>query len=349
MSVRPSRGRNRALAFILAGALLAPLVPATPAAAQESGLKARLQSLVDRFNGRALPAEFFKTNGRLESEQVLIASKFAGRVAQVLVEEGQTVDVGVEIARMDTTELTAQLTGAQADVRRAEKAIAEADAAITQREAERVLAEQEYERAAKLKQSGFGTIQSADTRQSQLNVAIAAQKAAEASLAEADASADTARAEVARIQSQLDDAVLKAPRRGRVEYKLVRTGEVVAAGAPIVTLLDLGDVYMTVFLPARVAGRLGMGDTARIVLDPAPDYVIPATVSFVASGAQFTPKTVETSDEREKLMFRVKLRLASDLLRQYEDRVKTGVRGVAYVRTAPDATWPDWLNIKLPQ
>ncbi|OYY80788.1 MAG: hypothetical protein B7Y61_15090 [Rhizobiales bacterium 35-66-30] len=121
------------------------------------------------------------------------------------------------------------------------------------------------------------------------------------------------------------------------------------AGAPIATLLDLSDVYMTVFLPARVAGRLGIGDEARIVLDPAPDYVIPATVSFVATEAQFTPKTVETADEREKLMFRVKLKIAPSLLKQYEAQVKTGVRGSAFVRTSRTAVWPAELAVKLPQ
>ena len=114
-------------------------------------------------------------------------------------------------------------------------------------------------------------------------------------------------AEVDRIQSIIDDLTLVSPRIGRVQYQLARAGEVVAAGAPIVTILDLTDVYMTLFLPAADAGRLAVGDEARIILDPVPDYVIPASVSFVAADAQFTPKTVETTDERAKLMFRIKL------------------------------------------
>ena len=348
-------GQRRFHAFPLALVLAAAL--ALPAAAQEAGagtpspagLAARLQALIGKLTGNRLPAGIFSTNGRIEAEQVLVAAKLAGRVLTVLVEEGQTVETGQVVARMDTSELEAQLAGAQAQVRRAEKAIAEAEAAIAQRESERTLAQQEHERASKLKESGFGTAQSLDLRQSQLNVALAALKAAHASLDEADAAADAARAEVARVQSLIDDSTLRAPRRGRVEYRLVQSGEVVAAGAPIVTLLDLSDVYMTVFVPARVAGRLAMGDEARIILDPAPDYVVPAKVSFVATGAQFTPKAVETADEREKLMFRVKLRIAPELLRQYEDRVKAGVRGLAYVRTDPATAWPDMLAVKLPQ
>lgn len=346
--------QRRSHAFLPALALSVCL--ALPAMAQEGagspsapGLAARLQALIGKLTGKGLPAGIFSSNGRIEAEQVLVAAKLAGRVLAVLVEEGQTVDTGEVVARMDTSELEAQLAGAQAQVRRAEKSVAEAQAAIAQRESERTLAEQEHERASKLKESGYGSVQALDLRQSQLNVALAALRAAQAGLDEAHAATDAARAEVARIQSLIDDSTLRAPRRGRVEYKLVQSGEVVAAGAPIVTLLDLSDVYMTVFVPARVAGRLAMGDEARIVLDPAPDYVVPATVSFVATGAQFTPKSVETADEREKLMFRVKLRIAPALLRQYEDRVKAGVRGLAYVRTDPATPWPDTLGVKLPQ
>jgi HlyD family secretion protein len=157
-----------------------------------------------------------------------------------------------------------------------------------------------------------------------------------------------AQAEIVRIESLIADTVLKAPVSGRVQYRLAQPGEVLAAGAPVLTLLDLTDVYMTVFLPASAAGPLALGSEARLILDPVPQYVIPATVSFVASEAQFTPKSVETAEERDKLMFRVKLSIAPALLKQYEKQVKTGVRGVAYVRVGQEAAWPDNLAVKLP-
>ena len=123
-----------------------------------------------------------------------------------------------------------------------------------------------------------------------------------------------------------------------MQYQLARAGEVVAAGAPIVTILDLTDVYMTIFLPAADAGKLSVGDEARIVLDPVPDYVVPAKVSFVAADAQFTPKTVETKDERAKLMFRIKLKIdpvdSSAVLYAGEDR-----RPRAWASFARNRTW----------
>jgi HlyD family secretion protein len=102
-----------------------------------------------------------------------------------------------------------------------------------------------------------------------------------------------------------------------------------AAGGKILTLLDLADVYMTVFLPETIVGKVALGAEARLVFDAAPHLVIPATVSYVAARAQFTPKTVETSTERQKLVFRIKVQIDPVLLQQYQALVKTGVPGVA--------------------
>ncbi|WP_187641421.1 HlyD family secretion protein, partial [Escherichia coli] len=97
------------------------------------------------------------------------------------------------------------------------------------------------------------------------------------------------------------------------------------------------------------AGTLKLGGEARLILDAAPDLRIPATISFVASVAQFTPKTVETSDERLKLMFRVKARIPPELLQQHLEYVKTGLPGVAWVRVNEELPWPDDLVVRLPQ
>ena len=139
-----------------------------------------------------------------------------------------------------------------------------------------------------------------------------------------------------------------APTFGRIQYKLAQPGEVLPAGGRVLTLLDLSDVYMTIFVPASVAGPLALGDDARVTLDPDPGYVFPAKVTFVATEAQFTPKTVETAEEREKLMFRVKLSAPPELRKRYEEQVKTGIRGIGYVRTERDVPWPVKLAVKLP-
>jgi HlyD family secretion protein len=319
------------------------------AADGEPALSVRVQALWNKLTGRKPLLDIATSNGRIEAQQILISAKFAGRLAEVFADEGTIVDAGTTLARMDTADLNAELAGANAQVRRSMTSEVEADASIAQRQSELLLARQEFERAKTMSEKGSGTVQQQELRGSQLDVAEAALKAARAGLDEAVAASEAAQAEAARIQSLLEDAVLKAPRRGRIEYKLAQKGEVVAAGAPIATMLDLSDVSMTIFVAARAAGQLAIGDEARIILDPAPQYVVPATVSFVSSEAQFTPKTVETADEREKLMFRVKLKIAPDLLKDYENRVKTGIRGIGYVRTDPSAVWPAELQTKLPQ
>jgi HlyD family secretion protein len=105
---------------------------------------------------------------------------------------------------------------------------------------------------------------------------------------------------------------------------------------------------MTFFLPTAAAGKVRMGTEVRLVLDAAPQYVIPAQVSFVADVAQFTPKTVETAEERQKLMFRIKARIDPELLKKHIRYVKTGLPGMAYVRIDSKAQWPERLKVRTP-
>ena len=141
----------------------------------------------------------------------------------------------------------------------------------------------------------------------------------------------------------------KAPRDGRVQYRVAEPGEVLAAGGRVLNMVDL-ERRSYHFLPAnRTGGHAETGGEARLILDAAPDLRIPATISFVASVAQFTPKTVETSDERLKLMFRVKARIPPELLQQHLEYVKTGLPGVAWVRVNEELPWPDDLVVRLPQ
>ncbi|MGB7397263.1 MAG: HlyD family efflux transporter periplasmic adaptor subunit, partial [Candidatus Macondimonas sp.] len=158
---------------------------------------------------------------------------------------------------------------------------------------------------------------------------------------------DAAQATIERIQADIDDSVLRSPRDGRVQYRIAQPGEVLAAGGRVLNLIDLGDVYMTFFLPMAQAGRVAYGSEARLVLDAVPNRVIPARISFVADVAQFTPKTVETAEERQKLMFRIKAQIDPELLRQHLSQVKTGLPGMAYVRLDPAAEWPPELAVKL--
>ena len=265
------------------------------------------------------------------------------------MEEGSNVTQGQVVAKITSPEYEAQLRAAQADVQNAKDALAAAEAEITSRKSALEFAKSDFERGQELMKTGFITKQVFEQRKRNYDAAVAAVQSFTSQRDQAQSKIKNSEAEVERIQSIISDLTLVSPRLGRVQYQLARAGEVVAAGAPIVTILDLTDVYMTIFLPAADAGRLSVGEEARIILDPVPDYIVPAKVSFVAADAQFTPKTVETKDERAKLMFRIKLKIDSDVLQQYYTRVKTGVRGLGFVRTKPDVEWPADLQVKLPK
>ncbi|MBV8664691.1 MAG: HlyD family efflux transporter periplasmic adaptor subunit [Hyphomicrobiales bacterium] len=294
-----------------------------------------------------LPSGIEKANGRLETERVHVSTKYQGRIATVLVKEGDTIDAGEVVARMDTAELEAQLHRAEADVRKAEHVKTQAEALVVQRESERTFAKQELQRALALVERGWSTREQVDDRENQIRVAQAAYDTAVANLDGAKAQIVSGQAAVADLKTQIQDSTLVSPCRARVRDKLAQPGEVLPAGGRVLTLLDLDDVYMTVFVPARVAGRVTVGDEARIVLDPVPGYVFPAKVAFIdTTEAQFT-KAIEAAEERG-LMFRVKLAIAPELAKRYQNRAKTGIRGVGFVRTDPETSWPDKLSIKLP-
>jgi HlyD family secretion protein len=324
------------------GTLIAPK-------AEAKKLRERARSLLDRVMGTSMPEGIVKTNGRLEATQVDVAAKYPGRLVDITVEEGSEVKAGQVVGRVSSPEYEAKLRAAQSDLEKARQALAETESLITQRNAVLAAAKSDFERGQELIGKQIITQQTYDQRRRNYEGAEASVTGAIAQRDQADAAIKSAQAEVERIESILKDLVLISPRTGRVQYQLARNGEVVSAGGKVLTILDLQDVYMTAFFPAAVAGKLEIGGEARIILDPVPQYVVPASVSFVAADAQFTPKTVETSEEREKLMFRVKLRLDADVLKEYSRRVKTGIRGLGIVRTNPPPPWPEDLQVKLPQ
>lgn len=296
-----------------------------------------------------LPEGFAQANGRIEAEQIDISSKIAGRVETMLAEEGQLVTENQILAVLDTRELNASLASYQAQVASAEEAVIEGQAMLQQSQNSVKLAEKELARVAHLVTSGGVSQQTYDQRETELENAIAAEAAAVAHLHTLEKTTLAVIAQVNLIQSQIDDCTLHSPTHGRVLYRFTMIGEVVAAGSPLLTIVDLSDVYMEVFLPASKAARLAIGAEARLKLDILPEYTIPAQVVFVSPEAQFTPKQVETKSDRENLMFRVKLRVPHELVDQYVDRVKTGVRGDAYVQIDDASEWPEWLMVKLPE
>jgi HlyD family secretion protein len=320
---------------------------------------------------------FVSGNGRIEATEVDLATKYAGRVVEIFVREGDFVKAGQVLAQMQIDVLNAQRDEARAQQQQAITAVASAEAQVKMREsdlavAQAVVAQRESDldnakrrlaRSQTLSREGAASIQQLDDDQAAVRNVEAALAAAKAQVAAAQAAIAAARAQVtgarstvaasaatiARIEADIADSQLKAPRDGRVQYRVAQPGEVLGGGGKVLNMIDLSDVYMTFFLPETVAGKVALGSEVRIVLDAAPSYVIPARVSFVASVAQFTPKTVETASERQKLMFRVKARIDPELLKKHLKQVKTGLPGVAWLKLDAQAQWPQHLTVKVPE
>ena len=317
---------------------------------------------------------FVSGNGRVEAIEIDIATKQPGRIAEILVDEGDPVRAGQVVARMDLQSLQAErveavareqqardaVAGAQAQLAMRRSDDAAAGALIVQRESELDAARRRLARSETLAAGGATTAQELDDDRARVRSLIAAVTAAGAQREAARAAVDAAQAQLvgarsavataaattARIDADLRDGTLTAPRAGRIQYRVAQPGEVLAAGGKVLNLIDLTDVYMTFFVPETAAGRIALGTEVRLRLDAAPDFVIPARVSYVASSAQFTPKSVETESERQKLMFRVKAQVDRQVLERHASQVKAGVPGVAWVRLDGRQPWPPQLALR---
>ena len=322
-------------------------------------------------------AGFVQGNGRIEATEIDIATKLPGRLAEVLAAEGDFVQAGTALARMDVAALQAQRSEAVARHAQAQHGVAtahaqvalrESDLRATQaqvalRESELDAAQRRLARSTELARDGASSQQELDddrarqrsaqagvtASKAQVDAARAAIQAARTQVTGAQAQVAAAQASIERIDADLHDATLTAPRDGRVQFRIAQEGEVLGAGGRVLNLVDLSDVYMTFFLPETAAGRVAIGSEARIILDAAPHIVIPATISFVSATAQFTPKTVETASERQKLMFRVRAQIDRELLARHLQQVKTGLPGVTWVKLDANTPWPATLQPNVPQ
>lgn len=319
------------------------------------------------------PDKFVMGNGRIEATEVMISAKLAGRIEKIYIEEGELVTNGQKLVEIQTDELRADLMKARAALAEAEAAVKEAEITISVKEADAgaakgaVAEKKSLVRGAENKlrrfksaQAGAVPVTEIEDAETTIQMYKAQLMSAEASAKRAEVEVDSAKsrlevvkanvmaqkAAIARIEVDIKDSTIIAHHDGRIQYRIAQLGEMVGSGAGILNLVDLTDVYMTFFIPEKLVGCIAQGADCRIVLDAGKQWPIPANISYVSSIAQFTPKTVETEVEREKLMFRVRARIPAELLRQNIEYARTGLPGVAYVRLDPEAEWPDFLQVR---
>lgn len=325
--------------------------------------------LKDFIDPQAISEDYIFGNGRIEATELNIANKHPGRIDKILVKEGDYIKAGQPLVYMNTESLDAKLLEAQAKYQEVITAIAVAKAQVSMRisqvaaananvvqihsqldvaQKRLIRAQSLLKTAATSQQDLDNNIAAVNSLKAQLNavkaqvVAAKAQvKAAKSQVLGVEAKLKAVAASISLLQVEIKDSVLSSPRDARVQYLVFQAGEVVAAGSPILNVIDLADVYMTFFVPSQIAGKIALLAPARIILDAAAQYSIPAEVSYIASSAQFTPKTVETAQERQKLMFRVRAKIKPDLLKKYKKYVKIGLPGVTWIQLSSQTKWPE--------
>lgn len=278
---------------------------------------------------RPATASVYIANGRLEATEVQLASRLAGRLEELLVQEGDEVSTGDVVARLESAPLEAEMSRIMADIQLAQEQLVLATARKAEADSECDFARSHLKRLESLSKDRYVSEDQLDAARTRVQTSTAACRAAAAQVSSAEAGIEVARASRTRLQVDLDDLSLVAPIPGRILYRLVEPGEVIPAGGRVVTLLSNQDVYLTIFLPTKVAGQLQIGAAQNLILDAYPDREIPARVTMVSPQAQFTPKSVETAQERAKLMFRVKLQIEPEFLREHGSWLKAGMPGTA--------------------
>jgi HlyD family secretion protein len=309
-------------------------------------------------------AELFAREGdAVQKDQVLLrldAAQVDARVEQarqaVVALEAQfkAAKTGLAILRKDAP-LTVQTAEAGAALTRSQRATALANAAQAERDAARFkrLAEsgtvdrhryEQMELASQVAQNqaiaARQGVTSAEKQLAQARLGLERISAREDEVAALVAMRDQAKAALAEAQSVRDDLILKAPAAGVLTTRLVDVGEVIAPGAPMFDIVDLDRLYIIVFIPANEIGKVRLGQPARVYTDAFPDEPLSATVRYIAAQAQFTPKEVQTPDERVKLVYAVKLYLDANP----QHRATPGLPADAVIRWKEDAPWarPRW-------
>ena len=298
-------------------------------------------------NSNGLPAGFAQSNGRLELNRLDVASLYAGRVKAMPVDEGSDVAEGDVLAELSSDTSNSRVAAARAQKQRAQESAARVDAEIKAHEQRLKVAQMELDNALVLKRGELISDSEVSKRLADRDGAAASVQAARAARGEALAAVNAAQAQIDEAASANHDMLIRSPKAGRVEYRIAEVGSVLPAGGKVVSLLDPSDASMNIFLPNAQISRLKVGDQARIVLDGL-DAVFPAEISFIARDAQFTPKSVETASEREKLMFKVKLKIPVETAMKYDRLLKGGMTGNGFVRMDEEKEWPAGLAVKLP-
>jgi HlyD family secretion protein len=301
------------------------------------------------------PKDVISASGTIEAVEVNVAARVGGQVLELSVGEGARVAPGDRLALIDHAALDIQLRQAEAGVRLAGSQLAllvkgarsedirQAEAALKQAEAALKVAEDDARRMRELFRTGSVTSKQADDAGARLTVAAAQRDAADEALGKvrklarpeevqaAEARLDQARAAADLLAKSIADCAIIAPTAGVVTHKVLEKGEFVTPGSTVVTLSELDSVYVMIYLTEKEIGRVRLGDAADVGIDAFPGRAFPGRVTYISPEAEFTPKNVQTKEDRVKLVFGVKVEIENK-----DGLLKPGLPADATIRVAPE-------------
>lgn len=234
-------------------------------------------------------------SGMIEVQEIDVSTKTTGQIQALRVEEGDVVKQGDTLVVIDHRELLAQRDETLASIRAAQQTFKELTLKKTN-------AEKNLERIKNLYATGDVAQKELEDYELQLQIITVEEKKAQAVL-------QAAQARLALIETQIDNAYITSTLDGVVLTKNYHEGELVFAGAKIVTIGDLNSAWLKIYLAETDVGKVSLGSEARVSVDAYPDEVFTGTVTWISSEAEFTPKNIQTKEERAELVFAIKITL----------------------------------------
>lgn len=250
-------------------------------------------------------------SGFIEAVEITVSSEIAGQARSVRLDEGSRVAAGDTIAEIDTVSTALRLQQALSGKDAAEKRVRIASINVEQATYNRDLARKEYDRAKALIASGSTNQQQFDQSETAYKQAVLAEKQAAASVESARADLVRAESDVRLINKQMEYCFPRAPMSGVVTTRLIRAGEWVGVGKPIVKIASLDTVWVKIYVPAGDLTRIRMGGQAAVDPEDGRGRTLDGTVTWISSEAEFTPKNVQSKEARADLVYAVKVTIAN--------------------------------------
>lgn len=239
-----------------------------------------------------------KVSGNIEGDDVRISFRVNGQIIELLTDEGEVIKKGDLVARLNTDELSKERDNAEAALKAAQY--------------DYELSKVDYERAENLLKAGAISVQQRDTAKTKF---------------------DADRSDVEQFKAQLELAEtrlgftdLASPLDGFVLVKSSLAGEVIQPGTPVFTAIDLHNIWVTAYINEKDLGKVKLNQEAYVITDTYPGKRYKGRVSFVSSEAEFTPKFIQTQEERVKLVYRIKVKVDNEKL-----ELKPGMPADAYI------------------